>query len=63
MGTGKDRSKRKAEEKILRTVKQTIATHRMLAAGDSVILFRDSALQHLYASGGFDLRPSTFYGS
>ena len=38
MGTGKDRSKRKTEKKILRTVKQTIATHRMLAAGDSVLI-------------------------
>ena len=38
MGPGKDRSKRKAEKKILRTVRQTIATHRMLAAGDSVLI-------------------------
>ncbi|CAB1064849.1 tRNA(Ile)-lysidine synthetase (EC [Olavius sp. associated proteobacterium Delta 1] len=38
MGTGKDRSKSKIEKKILRTVKQTIATHRMLAADDSVLI-------------------------
>lgn len=38
MGPGKDRSKRKVEKKILRTVRQTIATHRMLAAGDSVLI-------------------------
>lgn len=38
MGPGKDRSKRKVEKKILRTVKQTIASHRMLTAGDSVLI-------------------------
>jgi len=38
MGPGKDRSNRKVEKRILRTVRQTIATHRMLAAGDSVLI-------------------------
>ena len=38
MGTDKDSSKSKIEEKILRTVKQSIVTHRMLAAGDSVLV-------------------------
>jgi tRNA(Ile)-lysidine synthase len=38
MGPGKDRSKSKIEKKIIRTVKQTIATHQMLAAGDTVLI-------------------------
>lgn len=38
MGPGKDRSKKKIEKKILRTVRRTIAAHRMLAAGDSVLI-------------------------
>ena len=38
MGTGNDRSRSKIEKKILRTVKQTIAAHRMLAPDDSVLI-------------------------
>jgi len=38
MGPGKDRSINIVEKKILRTVRQTIASHRMLAAGDSVLI-------------------------
>jgi len=38
MGPGKDRSNRKVEKRILSTVRQTIATHRMLATGDSVLI-------------------------
>jgi len=38
MGTGSARSKSMIEKKILKTVKQTIASHRMLAAGDSVLI-------------------------
>jgi tRNA(Ile)-lysidine synthase len=38
MGPGTDKSKRKIEKKILRSVRQTIAVHRMLAAGDSVLI-------------------------
>jgi tRNA(Ile)-lysidine synthase len=38
MGTDKDSSKSKIEKRILRTVKRSITTHRMLSAGDSVLI-------------------------
>ena len=38
MGTGNDKSNSLIEKKILKTVKQTIATHQMLTAGDSVLI-------------------------
>jgi len=38
MSRGKDRSKRKIEEKILKTVRETISKYRMFAAGDSVLV-------------------------
>ena len=38
MKPGKNRSKRKIAEKVLGTVRQTIAAHRMLAAGDCVLV-------------------------
>jgi len=38
MGTGNNRSKSLIENKILKTVRQTIATHRMLAMDDSVLI-------------------------
>ena len=38
MGPGKHSSKTIAEKKVLRTVRQTIATHRMLESGDSVLI-------------------------
>ena len=38
MATGNARSKSMIEKKILKTVRQTIAAHRMLAAGDSVLI-------------------------
>lgn len=38
MRTGSDKSNSMVEKKILKTVRQTIAAHRMLAAGDSVLI-------------------------